>query len=89
MLRSYPTGSPCTNWSHVDYPDMEVFMTIDPKDNRLFTVPQTQAMLGIGRTTLWNMIASGEIESVRIGRSRRIPAEAIDRYVEGLRAKDG
>ncbi|MDP6495043.1 MAG: excisionase family DNA-binding protein, partial [Dehalococcoidia bacterium] len=36
-----------------------------------------------------NMIASGEIESVRIGRSRRIPAEAIDRYVEGLRAKGG
>ena len=68
---------------------MEVFMTIDTKDQRLFTVPQTQAMLGIGRTTLWNMIASGEIESVRIGRSRRIPAEAIDRYVEGLRAKGG
>jgi len=68
---------------------MEVFMTIDTKDKRLFTVPQTQAMLGIGRTTLWNMIASGEIESVRIGRSRRITAEAIDQFVEGLRAKGG
>ena len=64
-------------------------MTIDMGDKRLFTVPQTQAMLGIGRTTLWNMIASGEIESVRIGRSRRITAEAIDQFVEGLRAKGG
>ena len=64
-------------------------MTIDMGDKRLFTVPQTQAMLGIGRTTLWNMIASGEIESVRIGRSRRITAEAIDQFVDGLRAKSG
>ena len=62
-------------------------MTIDTRDKRLFTVPQTQAMLGIGRTTLWNMIASGEIESVRIGRSRRITAEVIDQFVEGLRAQ--
>ena len=64
-------------------------MTIDTRDKRLFTVPQTQVMLGVGRTTLWNMIASGEIESVRIGRSRRITAEAIDQFVEGLRAKGG
>ena len=62
-------------------------MTIDTRDKRLFTVPQTQAMLGIGRTTLWNMVASGEIESVRIGRSRRITAEVIDQFVEGLRAQ--
>jgi len=62
-------------------------MTIDMRDKRLFTVPQTQAMLGIGRTTLWNMVASGEIESVRIGRSRRITAEVIDQFVEGLRAQ--
>ena len=64
-------------------------MTIESRDKRLFTVPQTQAMLELGRTRMWALIASGEIESVRIGRSRRIPVEAIDRYVEGLRAKGG
>ena len=61
-------------------------MTIESKDKRLFTMSQTQAMLELGRTRMWALIASGEIESVRIGRSRRIPVEAIDRYVEGLRA---
>ena len=64
-------------------------MTIGTKDKRLFTVPQTQIILELGRTRIWALIASGEIESVRIGRSRRIPTEAIDRYIERLRAQGG
>lgn len=61
-------------------------MTIEFKDKRLFTMSQTEAMLGLGRTRMSALIASGEIESVCIGRSRRIPVEAIDQFLEGLRA---
>jgi hypothetical protein len=31
-------------------------------------------------------MTTGEIESVHIGRSRKIPADALDAYLEGLRA---
>jgi excisionase family DNA binding protein len=56
---------------------------------KLLTTVEAQNILSIGRTRLFKLIASGEIESVRIGSSRRIPTEAIDRYIERLRAQGG
>jgi excisionase family DNA binding protein len=44
------------------------------------------AELGVGRTTVYELLASGELESIRIGRARRIPADALRAYVERLRA---
>lgn len=41
--------------------------------------------LGIGRSAVYDALRTGELESVRIGRSRRIPTEAVERYVERLR----
>ena len=38
--------------------------------------------LGIGRTTLWRLLSSGELRSVRIGRARRIPAVAIQEWID-------
>ncbi len=43
------------------------------------------AVLGIGRSKLFELIAAGEIETVQIGRSRRIPAQALEDYVQRLR----
>jgi len=43
------------------------------------------AALGIGRSKLFELIAAGEIETVQIGRSRRVPAEALEQYVARLR----
>jgi excisionase family DNA binding protein len=44
------------------------------------------AELGVGRTTVFELMAAGELESVKIGRARRIPADALRAYVERLRA---
>lgn len=43
---------------------------------------EARAVLGIGRTKLWELLSSGEIQSVSIGRSRRIPACALRQWVE-------
>ncbi len=43
------------------------------------------AQLGIGRSKLFELIAAGEIETVQIGRSRRVPADALEDYVARLR----
>jgi excisionase family DNA binding protein len=33
---------------------------------------------------MYALITAGEVESVRIGRLRRVPADALERYVKGL-----
>lgn len=43
-------------------------------------------VLGIGRSKIFELIAAGQIETVQIGRSRRVPAQALEEYVARLRA---
>jgi excisionase family DNA binding protein len=39
-------------------------------------------LTGIGRSTLYELIKSGEIETVKVGRSTLIPYRSIKRLVE-------
>jgi excisionase family DNA binding protein len=50
----------------------------------LLSVEEAARLLGIGRTLMFELIGSGAIASVRIGRLRRVPANALDRYVRSL-----
>ncbi|WP_030813334.1 excisionase family DNA-binding protein [Streptomyces sp. NRRL S-337] len=51
----------------------------------LLTVEEAARRLRIGRTTCFRLVADGEIESVTVGRLRRIPADAVPAYVGKLR----
>ncbi|GAA3051977.1 helix-turn-helix domain-containing protein [Streptomyces glomeratus] len=51
----------------------------------LLTVEEAARRLGIGRTTCFALIASGELESVKVGSLRRIPVDALVAYVGRLR----
>lgn len=51
----------------------------------LLTVEQAAQRLGIGRTLMYALVRDGDVESVHIGRLRRIPADALPRYVDQLR----
>jgi excisionase family DNA binding protein len=42
--------------------------------------------LGIGRSKLYKLLQSGDLQSVRIGACRRIPADALSDLVARLRA---
>lgn len=50
----------------------------------LLTVEEAARRLGVGRTTMFALITSGQVASVTIGRLRRIPAEALPAYVASL-----
>jgi excisionase family DNA binding protein len=50
----------------------------------LYTTDNAGAILGVGRTTIYQLIQSGELKSVKIGRSRRIPAAALQDYINKL-----
>ena len=41
-------------------------------------------LLRIGRTAVFGLIRAGELRSVKIGKLRRIPADALHEYVTGL-----
>ncbi|WP_328340649.1 excisionase family DNA-binding protein [Streptomyces violaceus] len=51
----------------------------------LLTVEEAARRLRIGRTTCFRLVLAGEIESVTVGRLRRIPADAVPAYVAKLR----
>ncbi len=51
----------------------------------LLRVEEAAARLGIGRTLMYRLVLSGEVESIPLGRLRRIPAECLDEYVARLR----
>jgi len=54
------------------------------EDDELFTPGQTRGRLKLGKTKTNELIRTGEIRSVKIGRSRRIPASALREYIERL-----
>lgn len=62
----------------------DVVMATDPT-LALLTVEETARRLRIGRTTCFKLVSSGEIESVTVGRLRRVPADAVPAYVAKLR----
>lgn len=50
----------------------------------LLTVEEAARRLGIGRTTAFALVQAGHLRSVRIGRLRRVPVDAMEEYVRGL-----
>ena len=50
----------------------------------LFSVKQTAEILGIGRTKVFELLASGTLGSVTIGSRRLVPLSEIEAYVQRL-----
>lgn len=42
---------------------------------------------GLGRSKLWELISSGELRSVKIGKRRLVPEQAICEYIARLEAR--
>jgi excisionase family DNA binding protein len=67
-----------------DQPPVETPETRRMPDRVLLTVEEVADLLGIGRTTAFRLVKTGEIESVRIGRLRRIHIDAVNAYAARL-----
>ena len=53
----------------------------------LYSVEEAADLLGIGRTFMFHLVATGEIDSFKIGKRRKIPRDALDGYIERLRSE--
>ncbi len=49
---------------------------------RLLLRVEAAEQLGIGRTKIYEMISTGELPTIRIGRAVRISASALQKWVE-------
>ena len=47
----------------------------------LLTIPEAAQALGVSRSILYQLVLAGEVASVKIGRSRRVPVVALETYV--------
>jgi excisionase family DNA binding protein len=57
------------------------------EDRLLLRIEEAANRLGIGRSLMYRLVLSGQVQSVPLGRLRRIPSEALREYVERLRVE--
>ena len=50
-------------------------------DRQLLKVEEAAEALGISRSQLYQMLARGDVASLTIGRSRRVPADAVRDFI--------
>ena len=58
----------------------------EPPIPRLLSIKQAVYELGISRTAVYELIAARKIKTVKIGRRRLIPSQAIEDFIAGLAA---
>lgn len=63
-------------------------MTVTSVERRFLRVPEVMAALSMGRCKVYDLIRSGELESVKHGRDRLVPVEALDALVTRLREEE-
>lgn len=71
--------------TQVNHPTCGAISTGTGPPRVLFTVEEASHALGIGRTRMFELIQAGSVETVLIGRLRRIPVVAFDAFIAGLR----
>jgi excisionase family DNA binding protein len=52
----------------------------------LYSVPETLALLKIGRTLFYKEVAAGRIKAVKSGQRTLVPAQSIKDWIESLPA---
>jgi excisionase family DNA binding protein len=67
--------------------DEHVINVILEADERLLlSVVEAARRLGIGRTLMYELLGTGQIESMHIGRLHKVPAEALTAFVRRQRS---
>lgn len=57
-------------------------LTQDPQSRpRFLTVAEVAEMLRVSNMTVYRLVNGSELAAVRVGRSYRIPEDAVDRYL--------
>lgn len=55
----------------------------------LLRAEEAAKLLSLGRSTVFQMMATGELPCVRIGRAVRVPRTALERWVRARSGEEG
>lgn len=50
--------------------------------NRFLTVAEVATMMRVSKMTVYRLVHSGEMPAVRVGRSFRVPENAVEQYLQ-------
>jgi excisionase family DNA binding protein len=53
---------------------------------KLYTVAEVATMCRLSEAMIWRYIRTGELRSLKLGWARRVPADAVDEFLENLEA---
>lgn len=62
----------------------DLLETQEAAEERLYRAETVAKRLDVGRSKVYDLIHSGELRSVKIGGSRRIPETAVREFLAGL-----
>jgi len=85
LLAPTTPTQPTTRRTH---PHEVIDLTVRADHRLLLSVEEAAERLGIGRSLMYELIGSGQITSIRVGRLRRITPEALSAYVAALHRRD-
>jgi excisionase family DNA binding protein len=50
-------------------------------DVRFLTVAEVATIMRVSKMTVYRLVHSGELEAIRVGRSFRVPEQAVNQYL--------
>lgn len=56
---------------------------------RFLTVAEVAALMRVSKMTVYRLVHSGELGAVRVGRSFRVPEQAVHAYLRGAYTETG
>jgi excisionase family DNA binding protein len=56
-------------------------MSVEPGRPRYLTVEEVAEVMRVSKMTVYRLLHSGELPGVRVGRSFRVPQDALDAYL--------
>ena len=56
-------------------------MDVEKQQRLLYRPAEVAALLGLGRSTVFQMIAAGDLPTVRFGRALRVPADGLQALI--------
>ncbi len=56
-------------------------MATQPAQPRFLTVAEVAEQMRVSNMTVYRILHSGELPAIRVGRSFRVPAEALEKYL--------
>jgi excisionase family DNA binding protein len=62
-------------------PNLQAEQTRHPLSKRLLSVEELARELGIGRTSAYALLWSGQIPSMKVGRLRKVRAEDVEAFI--------